>query len=328
MNVGVVIIGRNEGDRLTACIKSVEGYHVVYVDSGSTDGSVENAKNLGAEVIDLDMSVPFSAARGRNAGFEHLVKHHDNLEFIQFVDGDCEVIDGWMADATSFLEENADYAVVCGRRMEKRPEASLYNALCEVEWNTPPGDALACGGDALYRLSKLVEVGGFDPSFIAGEEPELCFRIRSTGAKIYRLDQDMTSHDADMHRVQQWWKRALRSGYAYALNYSKHGKASSERFKLREVRSILTWNTLLFVFVLLSLVSTSFTPLLVFICLFLLMVVRILLKQTRIRRIYGTRMGLAYSFSNMLAKFPQFFGLAKFWFKQRSGEQHTLVEYK
>ena len=328
MNVGVVIIGRNEGDRLTACIQSVSGFQVIYVDSGSDDGSVENAKRLGAEVIELDMSIPFSAARGRNAGYKHLIDIQDNIEYIQFVDGDCEVVNGWIKNGVQFLDENPEYAVVCGRRIEKKPQASIYNSLCEIEWNTPPGDAHACGGDALYNASVLKEVNGFDPGFIAGEEPELCFRIRQVGKKIYRYDTDMTRHDADMHRVSQWWKRSLRSGYAYALNYSKHGRASSEKFKLREIRSIIVWNTLAVILIGLSLVSKSFTPLILFVFLFMAMVFKIYISQKRIQKIYGPRLAFVYALSNMFAKLPQLFGLIKFWQKERSGKRHTLVEYK
>src|SRR4051794_38450615 len=68
--VGVVVIGRNEGQRLVRCLQSLTpaGAPVVYVDSGSTDGSVQRARELGAKVIELDRSIPFSASRARNTG--------------------------------------------------------------------------------------------------------------------------------------------------------------------------------------------------------------------------------------------------------------------
>ena len=147
--IGLVVIGRNEGERLRQCLLSGIGKvaHIVYVDSGSTDGSIELARALGVDVVELDLSTPFTAARARNAGFAHLLQKDAQLEFVQFVDGDCEVVEGWIGSALAQLEAQSDVAVVCGRRRERFPEQSIYNRLCDMEWDTPIGEAKACGGD-------------------------------------------------------------------------------------------------------------------------------------------------------------------------------------
>jgi GT2 family glycosyltransferase len=216
--VGIVAIGRNEGERLRRCLTSVDaaGAPIVYVDSGSTDGSSAMAGALGAQVVQLDMAQPFTAARARNAGLRALMAGEPSPEFVQFVDGDCEFEHGWLARATDFLVERPDVAVACGRRRERFPEASFYNRLCDAEWDTPVGEARACGGDALMRTSAVVAVGGFDAGLPAGEEPELCHRLRQQGWLVWRLDAPMTIHDAAMHRFRQWWLRAVRSGLGYA----------------------------------------------------------------------------------------------------------------
>ncbi len=69
MTTGVVIIGRNEGERFERCLRSLVGRAspIVYVDSGSTDNSVgfaESHASSGVHVVRLDMSTPFTAARG------------------------------------------------------------------------------------------------------------------------------------------------------------------------------------------------------------------------------------------------------------------------
>jgi GT2 family glycosyltransferase len=216
--VGVVAIGRNEGERLRRCLGSIDlvGAPVVYVDSASTDGSSELARGLGAVVVDLDMTRPFTAARARNAGLTALTDRHPALDYVQFVDGDCEFEPGWIAAAMQFLDSRPDVVVVCGRRRERYPEASFYNRLCDAEWNTPVGEARACGGDALIRRAPLVTAGGYTPTLAAGEEPELCLRLRAQGWRVWRLDAAMTIHDAAMHRFRQWWLRAVRGGLGYA----------------------------------------------------------------------------------------------------------------
>lgn len=240
--IGVVVIGRNEGQRLERCLVSLAhgADKVIYVDSGSTDGSLQLAANLGVAVLALDMSIPFTAARARNEGFAALQRLLPSMQLVQFVDGDCEVNATWLATAQAFLEQHPAVAVVCGRRRERFPQRSVYNLLCDLEWDTPVGEAKACGGDALMRADAFAAVGGFRPDLIAGEEPELCVRLRANGWKIWRLAAEMTLHDAGMTRFSQWWRRSLRAGHAYAEGAYLHGQPP-ERHWLRESRRAWLW---------------------------------------------------------------------------------------
>lgn len=214
-DVAVVAIGRNEGERLGRCLASLqpEGVPVVYVDSGSTDGSVARARAAGVDVVELDPARPFSAARARNEGFDRATDGRPGIAYVMFVDGDCEVADGWLARARAELEARPDLAAVCGRRRELHPERSAYNRLADLEWDTPVGLADSCGGDAMFRAADFRAVGGFDPTAKAGEEPELCQRLRRAGRKIARVDAEMTRHDLNMTRFSEWWRRQTRVGY-------------------------------------------------------------------------------------------------------------------
>ena len=244
--LGIVVIGRNEGPRLRACLGSLgdRADLVVYVDSGSTDDSLAIARASGAEVVELDMTRPFTAARARNVGFARVLEVRPTIEFVQFVDGDCEVVRGWLGLARGYLEKHPDVAVVCGRRRERDPERSVYNRLCDIEWNRPIGMAKACGGDAMMRVSAFKAVGGFNDDMIAGEEPELCLRLGRKGWRIWRLDADMTLHDAAIARFSQWWRRTVRGGYGFALGAVLHGRAP-ERHYVRETARAVLWGGVL-----------------------------------------------------------------------------------
>ena len=242
----MIIIGRNEGARFLACLESIgdQFSRVIYVDSGSTDGSVAAAEAAGLEVVHLDMTRPFTAARARNAGLDRLTGGNELADFVQFIDGDCVLQPGWVDSATRFLHATPQAAMVCGRLCERFPEATIYNRLAELEWAGSPGQVKACGGIAMGRTRALVQAGGFDPDLIAGEEPELCLRLRLAGWEIWRLEEDMALHDAAMTRFGQWWQRALRAGYTYAEGVAMYGR-SPERHKLRELTSVLAWGLVL-----------------------------------------------------------------------------------
>ena len=320
-NVGVVIIGRNEGLRLIKCLNSTlsEDTHVVYVDSNSSDSSVENAKNAGADVINLDMSKPFSAARARNTGWHFLLTHYPDIEFIQFIDGDCELQNTWLKQAHDFLIEHTQCAIVCGRRRERYPNASLYNQFCDDEWNTPVGDALACGGDALIRAQCLIEVNGYKDFFVAGEEPEMCYRLRHKGWQIYRLDEEMTLHDANITRFSQWWKRANRAGFAYALTAKEHGQ-SSEKFGVRRALRSLIWSGLLGCILLLSIIE----PVMLFaLLIYPVQIIKIFFKQ-KDRSLYGFK-SCAFL---MISKLPEALGVLELVIKTFKKQDYTIIEYK
>ena len=243
-DVAAVVIGRNEGARLARCLASLKGIaRVVYVDSDSTDGSADLARRAGAHVVALERAGGFTAARARNAGLA-VLRAGDAPRYVQFVDGDCELRAGWTPTAAAFLDAHPQAAVACGRRRERFPEASVYNRLCDAEWDTPVGRTLACGGDAMMRMAALDAAGGYDPALIAGEEPELCLRLRALGWEVWRLDAEMTLHDADMHRLAQWWTRMRRGGHASAEGAAMHGRAPG-RHGVAATRRALGWGAVL-----------------------------------------------------------------------------------
>ena len=324
--VGLVAIGRNEGQRLTQCLQSVIGKaaHVVYVDSGSTDGSLELARSLGVEVVELDLSIPFTAARARNAGLAQLLQINPQIDYVQFVDGDCEVVAGWLEHAAAELEANPNIAVVCGRRRERFPEQTIYNQLCDMEWNTPVGETKACGGDSMMRVAAFQQVGGFNPTLIAGEEPELCVRLRQNRWKIFRLDADMTLHDAQMTRFSQWWKRAMRAGHAYAEGSWLHG-GEPERHWVKETRSIWLWGLFIPLLAVGSAWHTHGLSLLLLLG-YPLQFARIFINLRRQNT--SSKDAAFYAFSCVVGKFAQVEGALKFLRTRLLGSKSTLIEYK
>jgi hypothetical protein len=294
---------------------------VVYVDSGSTDGSVELARSLGVHVVDLDLSIPFTAARARNEGFRCLMEVAPALDYVQFVDGDCEVVGGWLETAASFLDAHSEVAVVCGRRRERFPERSVYNLLCDIEWDTPIGEARACGGDAMMRVAAFQQARGYRDDLIAGEEPELCLRLRLTGWKVWRLRAEMTLHDAALLRFGQWWTRSVRGGHAFAQSAYLHGHMP-ERPGVRETASAVLWSAGVPLAVLLTSLAMGGVGLLL-LAVYPLQVARLIWKGS-----HGLQTNWWRAVFLVLGKYPETLGMFKFFHRAAVSKDFRIIEYK
>jgi glycosyltransferase involved in cell wall biosynthesis len=320
---GAVAIGRNEGERLTLCLQSLsDAAAIVYVDSGSTDDSPSWARQHGIEVVELDQSLPFTAARARNAGFRRLMDVVGNtVDYVQFIDGDCELNRRWPSLALDYLADHPDIVAVYGRRRERFPTRSVYNWLCDLEWDGPAGEARSFFGDVMIRAGALVSIGGYRDDLIAGEEPELSVRLRAGGWRIWRLPSEMTLHDAAITRFGQWWRRAVRAGYAFAQGAHIHG-ARPERHWVWESRRAWLWGVLLPLACLMctaviwpwGAVAWLIYPLQV-------------LRQT-IRNCGSLSIRLKLALFQVLSRFPEGAGQLKFLRDRLLGGKSELVEYK
>jgi GT2 family glycosyltransferase len=321
---GVVVIGRNEGDRLERCLKSLSAATVVvYVDSGSSDGSAQLARDLGVDVVELDKNLPFTAARARNIGFRRLRLIVPDIVYLQFVDGDCELIEGWPEQALSFLDSHEDVGAVCGWRRERFPESSIYIWLCDYEWSSDGrvGPISLCGGDVMLRTDTFESVNGYRDDLICGEDPEICIRMRAAGWRIWRLDTTMTLHDAAITRFGQWWRRAVRGGYAFAQGAYLHG-APPERHWVWESRR--AWLVGVFLPLLCLVLGLAFPPW--GWATWLVYPLYVLEKFLGHDGTYKNRAFLA--FFNVLVQFPYGWGQIKFMCDRLLSRQAELIEYR
>ena len=320
--LGIVVIGRNEGARLVRCLRSIgPDYAVVYVDSASVDASLANARDAGAVVVELDMSIPFTAARARNAGRRALGS--DSM-LIQFVDGDCMVDPGWLDAGQAALDADSGLAVVFGRCRELAPEASRYNWLCDVEWAKPTGPALYFGGNAMVRAAALDAVGGYPDAMIAGEEPDLAIRLRAAGWRIACLPDEMVRHDAAIYRFGQWWRRSERSGHAFAQLADRHGRSPLQDYP-RRLWGVLFWGGVVPLAVLVAALAGSAIAALIVLALPALQFARLALREAGRR---PPREALMLAGFLMLAKPAQAVGAVRYLLGRASRGSAPTIEHK
>jgi glycosyltransferase involved in cell wall biosynthesis len=327
--LSIVIIGRNEGERLTRCLQSVspargvEGKtELIYVDSASTDGSPQAAANFDAQVVVLHGGVQ-TAARARNVGWQRA-----SAPYILFLDGDTILHPQFIQTAGKVLQTDPSIAAVWGHRRELYPERSIYNRVLDLDWIYPAGNTDFCGGDVLMRRTALAQVEGYDPGLIAGEEPELCRRLRARGYRIVHIDAPMTRHDLNMTRFSQYWRRAMRAGYAYCEVSSRfHGSGDpmwlqESRGNVRRGSFWIAW--LVAGLVLLVLRSVWILP---WFALLIALPVRSAWKA-RSRAPGQKTLLLLYGFHSQLQQIPILVGQLRYFLNRHSGKQGTRIEYK
>ncbi len=331
--ISVVVIGRNEGPRLRRCLESVAAIRglageveIIYVDSGSTDGSAGAAAAMGAKVISLDAERP-TAAMGRNAGWPRA-----QAEQVLFLDGDTVLNPDFPQAALKALLESKSIAGVWGHRRELYPERSIYNRVLDLDWIYVPGDSEFCGGDVLMRRTALEEVGGYDSALIAGEEPALCRQLRARGYRILHIDCPMTGHDLAMTRWGSYCKRALRTGHAYA-ELSERFSATTDPLWLAESRANLRRGG----FWLLSLAACAVTlvwtpiPILLWAALFLFLAARSGWNaRWKVPASAKGRVALlfAYGIHSQLQQVPICIGQLRYRRDRKAGKRRKLIEYR
>lgn len=312
MTLGIVVIGRNEAAHLSQCLAALpKNVAIVYADSGSSDGSARIAGQTGVEVVSLTAPPVLTAARGRNAGLARLRAVAPATDLVQMVDGDTFLDAGWLMTARAAIEADPRLAAVFGQLRERHPEASLYNRLCNREWQVPPGKVSACGGIALFRVAAIESAGGYSEDVVAGEEPDLCLRMRAQGWAIEALAAPMGTHDAGLLHFGQWWGRARRAGHAYAEHVSRHGPDADAAW-VRSVWSIIAWGGALPVVAITALLTAP--P---------LAIVPVIVWGAQVVRIAKREPvdGAAIATMTMVAKFPQLLGVVDFHLKRWRSRQ-------
>ena len=216
--LSVVVIGRNEGPRLQRCLSSIEmielppdEVEVVYVDSGSTDGSVARAQEAGARVVEWpsDYATPGGA---RNRGWAAA-----SAQYVLFLDADCRLEPDFPREALTEFDD-PKVAIVFGIIRERKPDESIYTQVFEHDWVRPAvrGPMAYSAGVALVRSSALEASGGFDEKLMAAEEPELCRRLIAGGWIVLGIPAPMAVHELGIRTFRAYWIRLVRRGYGNA----------------------------------------------------------------------------------------------------------------
>jgi len=310
--IGIVVIGKNEGKRLERCLETLIplGKPIIYVDSKSHDQSVPFAKNLGLEVIVLDHNWP-TAALSRNIGFERLMQIAPETTLVQFVDGDCELDPDWLKSAEKVFDTEPQVAIVAGILNEKDAHQNIYKRLSQIEWYRAMGEIDYTGGNFMMRAAVFQQIGGFNPLIYAAEDNDLGFRTRQHGWKIVQINYRMAIHDSRITDFKTFWERSMRTGYAFAQVYLTKRESAQPLLK-REFYSTLFWGGLIPLVAVAGVVWSWWSLALLLAYPLLFLKIYVSMKEQ-----WGSENAFWYAYGCIVGKFPALLGILKYWWHFR-----------
>jgi len=235
--ISVVIIGLNISEKVVNCIKSVKeskypNLEIIYVDGGSSDGSVEKVKKLGYVKVIESNHENQTGGRQRNIGWRS-----SKSDLIQFLDGDVLMDPNWINHA--FKKINDRFIAVCGYRKERYPNKNWYNLINDIDWEKNIGETHHFGAEVLIKKSVLDDVGGYDDELISGQNGDISFRIKEKGYHILRIDKIMSYHNIKKNNFRKYFWRNFRHGYGHIQVAIRHYKKNGRRLLNNYIKIVI-----------------------------------------------------------------------------------------
>ena len=193
----VIIPAFNSASYIGPCLSSVlangqeTGYEIIVVDDGSSDGTVETAKGMGARVIENTMGVRRTISALRNAGARSA-----GGEIFAFLDSDMLVPGDWLEKAKAFFSDG----FMGGMGFTDRaPETAgwvgrTWGMRMYLKLDRPAEVGHLNGRDLFINKKVFDELGGFDEELVTNEDKDLTMRIKRAGYGLRSLPEDRLYH--------------------------------------------------------------------------------------------------------------------------------------
>ena len=200
MFLSCVIVAKNEERNIARCIESllkhtegVKGREILLVDSCSTDGTVEIAKQYPISIVQLGRDWQHSPSAGRFTGVNNVTG-----KYVLIIDGDMELRDGWIGPALKFMEEHPNTGSVVGKHLDvvlqKGNTYAAPQADIMTQGRTTAEEVDYVWGCSIFRREALLKVGNFHPYLRAEEEAEVSYRLKRQGFALYFFPGDAVYH--------------------------------------------------------------------------------------------------------------------------------------
>ena len=210
--ISFVVPVRNDAARLETCLRSIQAargrsgeIELVVVDNGSTDGSPDVARRLGARVVVIE-KVRVSELRNRGVRLA-------TADVIAFVDADNEIVAGWIDAA---LENLGTQGVGATGALYEHPRPGTwvqrgYGLLRGLTRERAATNWLGSGNLAVSRRA-FDAIDGFDTSLEACEDVDFCQRLRAAGFTLLGDPRLGSVHHGDQKTLRALFRSELWRG--------------------------------------------------------------------------------------------------------------------
>ncbi len=228
--ISFIVIGRNEGENLIKCFESIlatvlfnriKEYEIIYVDSDSSDNSIEIVKQF-KQVRIFKITGVYNAAIGRNIGYK---ESKGNILF--FIDGDMELFPEFLANV---IDENLQlrYDFVSGQLQDYlcgNKRNYLNNSIHHSDRAQKDKFHAVTGGIFLIKRNIWELVNGMNNKYVEGEDFDLGLRLSKKDIFLLRRKELIAKHYTVDYRISKiMWKKLLDCSqfYSRGLLYREH----------------------------------------------------------------------------------------------------------
>ena len=199
--ISVAVCVRNGVDWIDGCMESlIQQSHspleIILVDDGSTDGSEEKVKQWDThENVTVINQKPLGLSAGRMAALQAA-----KGEWFAITDIDVRPEADWIQRMleSSVSREDEEVVAVTGRTVfgqAKDTISKIRSIEIESKYRSRPRiTKLANGPCSMFNRKRLLEVGGFDPSWYHAEDMEVSLKLIQDGGIIVYTPNAVVNH--------------------------------------------------------------------------------------------------------------------------------------
>lgn len=225
----VIISARNEAANIVRLLHSIHACEqpcinldIVLVDDGSTDSTVELAKQYGIQVLSRGEKRWKSISQMRNKGAEVT-----DAELLAFLDADMIVPTDWLTHAISSLKDDEISAIGF---VDKVPENAPWvgriwgNRSYRIHHARKPTDYLP-GRNILVTRDAFTAVSGFDETLRTCEDKDFIYRLVQAGYTAIYSPATILTHMGYERSLgefirKEFWRQSSTLTFASRHSYS------------------------------------------------------------------------------------------------------------
>ncbi|WP_051294993.1 glycosyltransferase family 2 protein [Maridesulfovibrio bastinii] len=226
--VYAIVLNYNGLHLNSICLKSLiashyNNLHILFIDNGSSDGSVQAVRDEFPDVEVLENGENLYFAAGNNRGIEYAIKNAADYIFI--LNNDTKIVPSCITQLVSFMESSPqtaacqpllcfmdDHDIIASTGCRIAGSGKAWDAMCgmpaEDAGENPFPMPGVTGGAMFVRTNVISTVGMFDENFgMYFEDVDLSLRMRKHGFELFCIPSARVYHEVSAStKLSKKWR--------------------------------------------------------------------------------------------------------------------------